>query len=96
MRMDRTGGDDEGRPGGGALYRPATKRSVTIAGHPTSIRLEPLFWDRLCACAAARGLPVNALMARIDAERLEQSPAPNLASAIRLWLLADAIGGDNR
>lgn len=65
---------------------PPVKRSVTIAGHPTSISLEPLFWDALEAAAARRGLPVNALVARIDVERMEAADPPNLTSAIRQWL----------
>lgn len=71
-------------------YSPATKRSLTIAGHSTSLRLETFFWDALVAESRARGLPVNALVARIDVERLAIHPAPNLASAIRLWLFAQA------
>jgi predicted DNA-binding ribbon-helix-helix protein len=59
---------------------------VTIAGHPTSISLEPLFWAALEAAAAQRGLPVNALVARIDVERMEAADPPNLTSAIRQWL----------
>lgn len=70
----------------------ARKRSITIAGHETSIRIESLFWDALLAEAARQGLPVNALVARIDAERLGRNPAPNLASAIRQWLYARAAG----
>ena len=66
------------------------KRSVTIAGHETSIALEPMFWAALNAAAKQAGLPVNALIARIDAERLAQSPPANLASAIRQWLFARA------
>ena len=65
---------------------PPVKRSVTIAGHPTSISLEPLFWAALEAAAAQRGLPVNALVARIDVERMEAADPPNLTSAIRQWL----------
>ena len=61
---------------------------MTIAGHETSVSLEPLFWEALEAAAAARGLPLNALIARIDAERLDSIPPPNLTSAIRQWLLA--------
>lgn len=68
----------------------AIKRSVTIAGHETSIALEPMFWTALEAAAAEAKLPLNALIARIDAERLEQAPAPNLASAIRQWLFERA------
>jgi predicted DNA-binding ribbon-helix-helix protein len=70
-----------------ALGKP-TKRSVTIAGHETSISLEPLFWRELEQAAQREHLPVNALIARIDVERLEaRGGAPNLTSAIRQWLL---------
>jgi len=68
-----------------------TKRSVTIAGHETSIALEPMFWAALAQAAAESRLPLNALIARIDAERLEQFPPPNLASAIRQWLFVRAL-----
>ena len=68
--------------------RPSVKRSVTIAGHETSLALEPLFWTALESAAANERLPLNALIARIDAERLEQSPPANLASAIRQGLFA--------
>ena len=64
-----------------------TKRSVTIAGHETSISLEPLFWQALERAAVAEALPINALIARIDVERLDApGGAPNLTSAIRQWL----------
>ena len=63
------------------------KRSVTIAGHPSSISLEPAFWSALQRAADARALPLNALIARIDALRIAESDPPNLASAIRSWLL---------
>ena len=65
---------------------PPVKRSVTIAGHPTSISLEPVFWAALEAEAARQALPVNALVARIDVERMEADDPPNLTSAIRQWL----------
>ena len=74
------------------LYHPPVKHSVEIAGHKTSISLEPLFWDQLCAAAAAEGLPVNALVARIDAERIGAATPPGLASAVRLWLAARWTG----
>ena len=69
------------------------KRSVTIAGHETSIALEPTFWAALERSAAVERLPLNALIARIDAERLEAPAPPNLASAIRQWLFARSTGG---
>ena len=64
-----------------------TKRSVTIAGHETSISLEPIFWAALERAAQVEQLPINALIARIDVERLETPGGPpNLTSAIRQWL----------
>ena len=69
-----------------ALYHPPVKRSVEIAGHKTSISLEPMFWDALEAEAERQALPVNALVARIDVERMEADDPPNLTSAIRQWL----------
>lgn len=71
-------------------YHPPVKRSVEIAGHKTSVSLEPLFWDMLRQAAAREGLPLNALVARIDAERIASTTPPGLASAIRLWLVANA------
>ncbi len=73
------------------LYRGPVKRSIQIAGHLTSISLEPLFWEMLKAAAETRGLPLNALVARIDVERIEADDPPNLASAIRLWLVRDLV-----
>lgn len=70
-------------------FAPPVKRSVTIAGHQTAITLEPLFWDALRAAAARRGLPVNALIARIDVARMAAPRPPNLASAIRCWIYSD-------
>lgn len=69
-----------------APYHGLVKRSVMIAGHSTSISLEPLFWQALEQAALKRALPLNALIARIDAERVKASNMPNLASALRLWL----------
>ena len=68
------------------IYHPPVKHSVEIAGHKTSISLEPLFWDLLHRAATEQGLPLNALVARIDAERIGALTPPGLASAIRLWL----------
>ncbi len=62
------------------------KRSVTIAGHETSISLEPVFWDALRDAAATANLPMNALIAQIDVERIAEEEPPNLTSAIRVWL----------
>jgi len=73
-----------------APYHPPVKRSVEIAGHKTSISLEPLFWDMLREAAAREEVPLNTLVARIDEERIA-SPTPcGLAGAVRLWLVANA------
>jgi len=71
------------------------KRSVTIAGHATSISLEPVFWNALERAALDAALPVNALIARIDAVRIEAQDPPNLASAIRVWLFERAVAGQS-
>jgi len=74
-------------------YAPPTKRSVLISGHQTSISLEPVFWRALEAAARERGSPVNALVAEIDAARLDAAQPPNLTSAIRQWLFDRHLGG---
>ena len=70
------------------LYAGPVKRSMTIAGHTTSISLEPIFWHALEDQARTAALPLSALVARIDAERIREADPPNLASALRCWLLA--------
>lgn len=75
-------------------YHPPAKRSVEIAGHKTSITLEPVFWDMLRDAARDRGLPVNAIVAQIDAERLDAAEPTGLASAIRQWLVGPQQDGD--
>lgn len=67
-------------------YHPPVKRSVAIAGHKTSISLEPLFWDQLKRAALKESVSVNELVARIDAERIGAKQPTGLASAIRVWL----------
>lgn len=74
-------------------YAPPVKRSVLIAGHPTSISLEPIFWHGLEISAQDSARPVNALVAEIDAARLNVKSPPNLTSAIRQWLFARALSG---
>jgi len=77
------------------IYSGPVKRSVMIAGHATSISLEPLFWDALKAAAEVQEVPLSALVARIDAERIVGVDPPNLASAIRLWLFSRARSGSD-
>ena len=69
------------------MFAGPVKRSITIAGHATSISLEPAFWSALEDVAAERALPLSALVARIDADRIAAPEPPNLASAIRVWVL---------
>ena len=59
------------------------KRSLTIAGHRTSISLEEPFWQAMSQVAAARGVSPSAIVAEIDEIRGEAS----LSSAIRVYLL---------
>ena len=70
-------------------YHPPVKRSVEIAGHKTSISLEPLFWDMLREAAAREGVPVSTLIGRIDEERIASATPCGRAGAVRLWLVAN-------
>jgi len=58
------------------------KRSLTIAGHRTSLSLEAPFWEALKTAAREERLPVAALIARIDAGRV----GGGLSSAVRVWI----------
>jgi predicted DNA-binding ribbon-helix-helix protein len=60
------------------------KRSLSLAGHKTSIALEPEFWAALEEMAAERDIPLAALIRDID-ERRESN---NLSSAVRVEVLA--------
>lgn len=71
-------------------YSGPVKRSITIAAHATSISLEPVFWAALEHEARGLNLPLSALVANIDAERIAQLDPPNLASALRVWLFERA------
>ena len=63
------------------------KRSLSIAGHRTSISLEAAFWDGVRAIAERQGCSIAALVAAIDADRTDA----NLSSAIRVFVLNDAL-----
>ena len=62
------------------------KHSLTIAGHATSLTLEPIFWEALQAAAVTEGKPLAALVAEIDEAR-----TTNLSSAVRVWLFQRAL-----
>ncbi|MBQ0823402.1 ribbon-helix-helix domain-containing protein [Microvirga terrae] len=61
------------------------KRSVSIAGHRTSISLEQPFWEGLREIAERDRMSIQSLIGRIDADRGDQ----NLSSAIRVFVLTD-------
>ncbi len=67
-----------------ALPRQITnkKRSVVVAGHRTSVSLEPVFWDHLREIARKRRKSVNELVTEID-----QNRDGSLSSAIRVYVL---------
>lgn len=88
--MNGTGNRDTPAP----AFSGPVKHSITIEGHQTSVSLEPVFWAALRRAAEEEGVPLNALVARIDEARISglsgpesknMSPA-NLGSAIRSWL----------
>jgi predicted DNA-binding ribbon-helix-helix protein len=60
------------------------KRSITVAGHRTSISLEDSFWQALGEIAGERRKSVAALIAEIDRRR---AGADSLSSAIRVFVL---------
>lgn len=68
---------------------PVRKRSVSIRGHRTSFSLEDAFYRELERIAAARSLPVAALVAEVDAAR---DRTTNLSSALRLFVLDEVRG----
>jgi predicted DNA-binding ribbon-helix-helix protein len=59
------------------------KHSLTIAGHRTSLSLEPEFWEALRQFANQQEKSIAALVAEIDGTRGDK----NLSSAIRVWIL---------
>ncbi|WP_348524711.1 ribbon-helix-helix domain-containing protein [Paracoccus marinaquae] len=66
------------------------KRSVTIDGHRTSVSLEDAFWTALGRAAEAQEITRAVLIGRIDHAR---PPEVGLATAIRLFVLAEAEAG---
>ena len=94
--MGQAGGHDRaatvalrGRDSQPPVDQAVRKRSVTVAGHKTSLSLEAAFWRRLKAFAAADGVSLNALIERIDKTR-----QGNLSSAVRVYVLERTRGSD--
>ncbi len=70
-----------------------TKRSFSLAGHRTSVALEPAFWEALATIATAREQTLSALVATTDAERQDGQP---LASALRVLALREFMRQSDR
>ena len=64
------------------------KRSFSLAGHRTSVALEPEFWDALADAAASCGTTLSAYVAETDAAR---GPGAPLASALRVRALRGMV-----
>jgi predicted DNA-binding ribbon-helix-helix protein len=60
------------------------KRSFSLAGHRTSVALEPEFWTVLTELAAAEQLTLAGLVLRLDSQRIPSQP---LASLLRVHAL---------
>lgn len=71
----------------GAMPR-LRKRSILLAGHATSMALEPEFWAVLEDMAQAKGASLAALIAELDQARGDRP----LASACRVAALAFSRG----
>lgn len=67
------------------------RRSVTIAGHRTSISIENAFWRELKRIARRDGKSLNRLIAEVDARR-----ARNLSSTLRVFVLEDILTRGSR
>ena len=72
------------------MTRHLAKRSLSLAGHRTSVALEPEFWEALERIAHAGGDTLSGLVTRLDASR---DPSRPLASALRLEALRRAPAG---
>jgi predicted DNA-binding ribbon-helix-helix protein len=63
-------------------------RAVRVAGHPTSLRLEPIFWDLLTKMALNQGQTLAQCLTALDAAR---PPEQNLASFVRVSVVQDLL-----
>ncbi len=57
--------------------------NVVVAGHRTSVRLEPVMWEALREIARQRRVTVHDLVTHIDRQRSESS----LTAAIRVYIV---------
>ena len=65
-----------------AIKSLVVKQSVSINGHH-SISIESAFWNALKEIAVSQNISANALVSKIDGERV----ATNLSSAIRVYVV---------
>jgi predicted DNA-binding ribbon-helix-helix protein len=65
------------------------RRSVTIAGHRTSVSLEDPFWDQLKRLANERSISIAQIVAEVDKGR-----GGNLSSALRVFVLQEVLKRD--
>lgn len=65
---------------------------MVIAGHRTSISLEPEFWTALKDIARRRNASINDLVTEIDKMRAAKDEAGNLSSALRVYVLQALTG----
>lgn len=64
------------------------KRSVIVSGHRTSCSVEDEFWEAFKQICERHGKSVNTMISEID----KATPAaPNLSSALRVFVLNDAL-----
>ncbi|WP_237152401.1 ribbon-helix-helix domain-containing protein [Oryzibacter oryziterrae] len=68
----------------------SVKRSISLAGHRTSIALEPEFWDAVERLASVRGKSLAGFITEIDQSR----GARNLASSVRVAVLKAITSGE--
>jgi len=58
-------------------------RNVVVAGHRTSVRLEPTMWEALHDIARQLGMPIHEVVTQIDRHRT----ASTLTAAIRVYIV---------
>jgi len=58
-------------------------RNIVVAGHRTSVRLEPVMWEALREIARQRETNLNELVTEIDRRR----NASSLTAAIRVYIV---------
>jgi predicted DNA-binding ribbon-helix-helix protein len=58
-------------------------RNIVVAGHRTSVRLEPAMWEALLEIARRQQTNINQLVTEIDRQR----DASSLTAAIRVYIV---------